>query len=265
MDRDKLIGELAIKHQILLDKTDPIFALVALNELVLSEMVDKANELSSNMEVNLSPVLEKLNLTLGLIKEKSEFSNGQLVNTIQLLRSETIAIIRDAKAAAEKSAGETAAIQGSHAINGIGEAATKAKMSIETFTNELKNGVAGTTQGLVETALKTPIANLVSKMETAVGALDGATIKLGNAKTDLENAKKALKITLWEGAGCISLAAFFGAAMALLIVWAAGTFEGKETKEIKTKVEQIITGQRVIFDKINEQTVKTPAKNPISK
>lgn len=66
LDRDKLIGDVAKKMNILISKDDPVFACVLLNEIVLGVMVDKAiNRInpSINLSVtgigNASKIIEK--------------------------------------------------------------------------------------------------------------------------------------------------------------------------------------------------------------
>ena len=230
MDRDKLIGELAIKHQILLDKTDPIFALVALNELVLSEMVDKANELSSNVEVNLSPIMERLNYTLGLIQDKGEITNEQLVRNINLLRTEASEIIKAAKEATSTAGNEQieASVQ---AIAGAGNQA-KTEISIEKSSakEELAEFVIGLKQQIGEDVENAVRAKAQEPIKHALGALKESITDLGKEKDKLKDAAKQNNIALWQRASYYFAAAVLGSVLTLGVGKLFGVFDGPVSK-----------------------------------
>ena len=67
IDRDKLIGDIAQKMNILISKDDPVFACVLMNELVLESAIDNAMK-------RIQPSIVSSRMSMGIASEKLENS-----------------------------------------------------------------------------------------------------------------------------------------------------------------------------------------------
>ena len=68
-DREALIGEIAKRHKILLDPDDPAFALITINEIVLSRAIAIVEAKLEAMEQRLTQISEKQTETAKAIGE----------------------------------------------------------------------------------------------------------------------------------------------------------------------------------------------------
>lgn len=78
MDKKEIIDEIAKKHHIILDETDPILAIISANEMVLDEYINKIDNLFIKHKADLESF--KINISREL-KEYIE-TNKEILRTI---------------------------------------------------------------------------------------------------------------------------------------------------------------------------------------
>lgn len=82
MDRKTLIEEIAKRHHIILDESDPIFAVVTANEMIFDELLHKAERVFAKHKADIE------GYRVGIIKELKEHSTSTQEALKSLQRSE---------------------------------------------------------------------------------------------------------------------------------------------------------------------------------
>lgn len=82
MEKKEIIEEIAKKHHIILDETDPIFAVVTANELILNEFSSKLDKLATKHKSDL----ESFKITI--LRELREYSKDNQEALKSLMRNE---------------------------------------------------------------------------------------------------------------------------------------------------------------------------------
>ncbi len=77
MDKKTLIEEIAKRHHIILDESDPIFAVVSANEIIFDELLYKVEKVFTKHKADIEGYI------VGIIKELREHS----INTQEALKS----------------------------------------------------------------------------------------------------------------------------------------------------------------------------------
>ncbi len=113
MNVQDLIGEVARRHNVLVDPEDPVFVAVTLNELLLAEHVQKLQAALNRAELvtqhATSRHLEKVRSTaVGLIEDSSKHLADQLRGAGSALRGQLQHVVRELALATGAAAAEAA-------------------------------------------------------------------------------------------------------------------------------------------------------------
>lgn len=193
MDRDKLIGELAQKHGILLDKVDPVFAVVALNEVVFEEMISKIQQLTRGVEEDFKPVLEEMQATLGAMAQATK-----------TLRNDSAALVVSVKKAADDAASEA----GNKAIDKIAQITVSESNRLKTVSDSLSQEIGTKAAVEVQRLVRVPV-------ERAVDDVKAVAVGLDTAKGELDKAAATVRMAMWQRVAWTCGAALLGAVLAL--------------------------------------------------
>ncbi len=82
MDKKEIIEEVAKRHHIILDETDPIFAVVTANELIHNEFLNKIDKVIAKHKVDLE------SYKIAILKELKEYSKDNQEVLKSLMRNE---------------------------------------------------------------------------------------------------------------------------------------------------------------------------------
>lgn len=251
MDRDKLRLHLFEKTGLRIDVDDPVFTIVALNELVLEEMVarieaTRATETEAEKRIKL--MMEDLTLSIGVLRQAKD------------------AYIERARVAVGEAAAEKEAAMQRTADNilaGIGGAVKSGISGVIIPAVNLPVGEAVQAIGKATAAVKESttalnqasgsIANAVGTTTTAIGRATEAAVK------GIDEAKDRLNRPWWQPALVVFGAVVFGVVCGV----ALSTLVGKWTGVLATKAQitELIENQRAISAKLDGTTAtKAPRK-----
>lgn len=247
MDRDKLRLHLFEKTGLRIDVDDPVFTIVALNELVLEEMVarieaTRATETEAEKRIKL--MMEDLTLSIGVLRQAKD------------------AYIERARVA-------------------VGEAAAEKEAAMQRTADNILAGIGGAVKsgisGVIIPAVNLPVSEAVQAMGKATAAVKESTAALNQASGGIANAigttttaiglatqaavdgidkaKGRLNRPWWQPALVVFGAVVLGAVLSTLVGKWAGVFT------TKAQITELIENQRAIAAKLDGATAaKAPRK-----
>lgn len=228
MDKEQLRVRLFEKTGMRVDVDDPIFTVVALNEVVLEEMVARIEATTINVDSSVKPVIDELLTVLGALAEAGKKEKARLVDEIR-------------------------------------DVGTREKFDLKNTAVDLLKVVGekidkSTTRAISETSLE-PVRNALGNLNEATGNVHSATeemkIAVGKASTVLAGAAsnaaaqvaregQRIRLSWWQIGGGLFAAMLVSATLPLLA--------GKWLGVIVTKAElhEVVSNQRVIAAKLEE-------------
>lgn len=169
MNKEKLISALFEQTRTRIKEDDPIFALVALNESVMTEAIAHMNRITNGIDTKLQPTLDSLTTVLGSIIEHTQETEKKLEAYFTAFRQN-----QTGKLASDYQ--QTVAELRKHVGSAIRE---------EISLNVNAKALGGITSQVEK------IETLVTEVNNAVGALKGAKDQFNDIAT--EATKSAMK------------------------------------------------------------------------